>query len=71
LELMPGTAILSKPKELSNFVCAGRLYDIKRWVQSDRSLELPLTRSGRRKTMLRAAVETGFHSLVADAIRER
>lgn len=59
-----GAAAPSEPKELLSLVRAGRLYDIERWILSGRSLELPASRSGRKKTLLQAAVETGFHSLV-------
>jgi len=54
---------LSEPKLLLSLVRAGRLYDIERWIVAGRPLELPVSRSGRNKTLLQAAVETGFHSL--------
>ena len=56
--------VFSEPKELLGLVRAGKLYDIERWILSGRPLELPVGRSGRKKTLLQAAVETGFHSLV-------
>jgi hypothetical protein len=57
-------AELSEPKELLGHVRAGRLYDIERWILDGRPLELPVGRNGRKKSLLQAAAETGFHSLV-------
>lgn len=57
-------AALSEPQELLNLVRAGRLYEIERWILSGRSLDLPVSRNRPKKTLLRAAVETGFHSLI-------
>jgi hypothetical protein len=53
------------PKELVRLCRAGRLYEIERWINDGKSLEIPAsTKRGRQRTLLEIAVETGFHSLV-------
>jgi hypothetical protein len=47
--------------ELIRFCRSGRLYDVQRWIAAGKSLEGIIAK---RKTLLRIAVETGFHSLV-------
>ena len=53
------------PKELVRLCRAGRLYEIERWLNDGKSLEIPAgTYRGRQRSLVEIAVETGFHSLV-------
>jgi hypothetical protein len=53
------------PKELVRLCRAGRLYEIERWINDGKSLEIPArTKGGRQRSLLEIAVETGFSSLV-------
>ncbi|MGC2533189.1 MAG: hypothetical protein WA424_09590 [Candidatus Sulfotelmatobacter sp.] len=51
-------------KELVTLCRSGRLYDIEKWIAAGKPLDVPVAKNGRSKTLLRIAVETGFHSLV-------
>ena len=53
------------PKELVRLCRAGRLYEIERWINDGKSLEIPAgTKRGRQRSLLEIAIETGFHTLV-------
>lgn len=55
----------NEAKELVRLCRAGRLYEIERWINDGKSLEIPATTNrGRQRSLLENAVETGFHSLV-------
>ena len=54
-------AVTEEGKELARLCRTGRLYDIEKWIAAGKSLDIPVDR---HKTLLRMAVETGFHSLI-------
>jgi hypothetical protein len=58
------SSVSSDSKELLSLCRAGRLYEVEKWIVAGKSLELPVARNARKKTLLQVAVETGFHSLV-------
>jgi hypothetical protein len=61
----PPNAVDSETKELVRLCRRGRLYDIERWINDGRSLEIPATTTrGRQRSLLQIAVETGFHGIV-------
>src|SRR2546425_13037982 len=49
-----------EPKELIRLCESGRLYEVEAWLAAGRSLIVP---KEVRKTPLRVAISTGFHSL--------
>lgn len=49
-------------KALLGLCRAGRLYDVQKWIEAGKSLEVASARH--KKTLLQVAGETGFHSLV-------
>jgi hypothetical protein len=56
------SAVLSpvEAKELLRLCASGRLYEVEAWIRAGRSIPVP---KEVRKTPLRVALETGFHSL--------
>jgi ankyrin repeat protein len=58
-------AYIDRSKELVQLCRRGRLYELQKWINDGKSLEIPPTaRRSRQKSLLKIAVETGFHSLV-------
>lgn len=53
--------VTEEGKELARLCRTGRLYDIEKWIAAGKSVDIPVDR---HKTLLRIAVETGFHSLI-------
>ena len=53
-------------KELIRLCESGRLYEVEAWLAAGRSLTVP---KEVRKTPLRVAISTGFHSLVELLLR--
>jgi hypothetical protein len=44
---------------------AGRLYEVERWINEDRPLDISsATKRGLQRSLLEIAVDTGFHSMV-------
>ena len=61
----PPNPVGSEAKELVRLCRAGRLYEIERWINHGKPLEIPaVTKRGKPRSLLEVAVETGFHSLV-------
>ena len=56
----------AEAKELIRLCEAGRLYEVEAWIRAGRSLTVP---GEVRKTPLRVAISTGFHSLVELLLR--
>jgi hypothetical protein len=56
----------SEAKELIRLCESGRLYEVEAWLAAGRSLTIP---KEVRKTPLRVAISTGFHSLVELLLR--
>lgn len=54
-------AVTEEGKELVRLCRTGRLYDVEKWIAAGKSLDIPVDKN---KTLLRIAVETGFHSLI-------
>ncbi|MBZ5562248.1 MAG: hypothetical protein LAP13_07480 [Acidobacteriia bacterium] len=64
-KMHPPDAVDNEAKELVRLCRAGRLYEIERWINEGKSLEIPAaTKRGKQRSLLEIAVETGFHSLV-------
>jgi hypothetical protein len=62
---MDDNALANEAKELIALCRTGRLYEIQKWIQDGKSLDVSAgTKRGRHKSLLQIAVETGFHSLV-------
>jgi ankyrin repeat protein len=57
---------LAEAKDLLRLCETGRLYEVDEWIRAGRSLSVP---AEVRKTPLRVAVSTGFHSLVELLLR--
>ena len=53
--------VTEEGKELVRLCRTGRLYDVEKWIASGKPLGIPVDKY---KTLLRIAVETGFHSLI-------
>lgn len=52
-------------KELIALSCAGKLYELEKWIAEGKSLDISSSlKRGRHTTLLQIAVKTGFHSLV-------
>src|SRR5690242_8898031 len=52
-------------KELVTLCRAGRLYEIEKWIAAGKPLDISAAiKRSRESTILKIAVETGFHSLV-------
>jgi hypothetical protein len=61
----PANTVDNEAKELVRLCRAGRLYEIERWINEGKSLEIPAaTKRGKLRSLLEIAVETRFHSLV-------
>jgi hypothetical protein len=61
----PANAGDNEARELVRLCRAGRLYEIEKWINDGKSLEIAAPTKGRRqRTLLEIAVETGFHSVV-------
>jgi hypothetical protein len=61
----PSNTVDNEAKELVRLCRAGKLYEIERWINDGKSLEVSAAiKQGRRRSLLEVAVETGFHSLV-------
>jgi ankyrin repeat protein len=58
-----GTPPNEEAKELLRLCRSGRLFDIAKWIADGKSLEIPVGKN-KNATLLRVAVESGFHSLV-------
>jgi hypothetical protein len=56
--------ISAEAKELVQLCRAGRLYEIEKWIAAGKSMEAPVAKNRKSKTLLQIAIETGFHSLV-------
>jgi hypothetical protein len=63
MDALAGLASIEEAKELVRLCRTGRLYDVKKWIADGKPLDVPVARH-RTSTLLRVAVETGFHSLV-------
>jgi len=57
---------VAEAKELTRLCEAGRLYDVERWIRAGRSTAVP---PEIRKTPLKVAIATGFHSLIELLLR--
>jgi len=55
---------LDEAKQLVALCRTGRLYEIERWITDGKSLDISGASKRRQQSLLRIAVETGFHSLV-------
>lgn len=52
-------------KQLIALCRAGRLYEVEKWIDEGRSLDISAaTKRGRQRSLLEIAVEAGFHSMV-------
>jgi hypothetical protein len=52
-------------KQLIALCRAGRLYEVERWIDEGRSLDISAaTKRGRKRNLLEIAMESGFHSMV-------
>jgi hypothetical protein len=52
-------------KQLITLCRAGRLYEVEKWINEGRPLDISAaTKRGRQRSLLEIAVETGFHSMV-------
>ena len=61
----PPNILDNEAKELVRLCRAGRLYEIERWINDGKSLDISAaTKRGRPRSLLEIAVETGFHSIV-------
>ena len=61
----PRRTVENEEKELVRLCRAGRLYEIERWINGGKSLQISAAiKRGRPRSLLEIAVETGFHSLV-------
>jgi hypothetical protein len=60
LENQP-TTTSEDTKRLVRLCPTGKLYDLQKWIAEGKPLEVS---APRKKTLLKIAVETGFHSLV-------
>ena len=61
----PPNTLDSEAKELVRLCRAGKLYEIEKWINDGRSLEISTaTKRGKQRSLLEIAVETRFHSLV-------
>lgn len=61
----PPNAADKEAKELVRLCHTGRLYEVEKWINNGKSLEIPSTmKRGRQRSLLEVAVGTGFHSLV-------
>ena len=58
---MPDPLPLVEAKELIQFCEAGRLYEVEAWIRAGKSIVVP---AEIRKTPLKVALATGFHSLI-------
>lgn len=63
---MPDALSVAEAKELIQLCEAGRLYEVESWIRAGRSLVVP---AEIRKTPLKVAIATGFHSLVELLLR--
>lgn len=54
-------AVTEEGKELARLCRTGRLYEVEKWIAAGKPLEIPVDKY---KTLLRIAIETGFHSLI-------
>jgi hypothetical protein len=64
-KMHPPDDVDNEGKELVRLCRAGRLYEIERWINDGKSLEIPAaTKRGKQRSLLEIAVETRFHSLV-------
>jgi hypothetical protein len=62
---LDGDIFANDAKMLLGLCRAGRLYEIEKWIEGGKSLDISeATKRGRQKSPLEVAVETGFHSLV-------
>jgi ankyrin repeat protein len=57
---------LAEAKELIQLCEAGRLYEVEAWIRAGRSIAVP---AEIRKTPLKVAIATGFHSLIELLLR--
>lgn len=53
-----------KSIDLAALCRTGDLYSLERWIAEGRSLDLPVAKNCRRRTLLQVAVEAGFRSMV-------
>ena len=61
----PPNTVDNEAKELVRLCRQGRLYEIERWINDGKSLEISATTTrGRQRSFLQIGVETGFHSIV-------
>ena len=62
---MDETPGIEVANELIGLCRAGRLYDIEKWIEAGRSLDISVKKwRGRIRNLLDVAVESGFHSMV-------
>jgi hypothetical protein len=55
----------TEAKQLIALCRAGRLYEVEKWINEGRPLDISAaTKRGRQRSLLAIAVETGFHSMV-------
>ena len=59
---LPDAAVATSEdtKELVNLCRAGRLYEIEKWIAAGKPLDVP----AKYRSLLRVALQTGFHSLI-------
>ena len=58
-------AVASQAKELIALCRSGRLYEIEKWIDEGKSLDISeATRRRRQRSLLEITIEIGFHSLV-------
>lgn len=59
---LPDAAVATSEdtKELVNLCRAGRLYEIEKWIAGGKPLDVP----AKYRSLLRVALQTGFHSLI-------
>lgn len=63
---MPDALSLTEAKDLIRLCEAGRLYEVEAWIRAGRSIVVP---TELRKTPLKVAIGTGFHSLIELLLR--
>jgi hypothetical protein len=64
-ETDPPNTLDSEAKELVRLCRAGKLYEIEKWINDGKSLDISAAiKRGRQRSFLEIAVKIGFHSLV-------
>lgn len=68
---MDGKPGIEVANELIGLCRAGRLYDVEKWIEAGRSLDISMkTKRGRARNLFGVALETGFHSMVELIVKQ-